>query len=155
MFSGVLQRDLFKGRWSLEERFFKQNYCHALFAVFSPLSSCCVSPLISIYGGPLSVCEYVWGRGRGVLMFLVWISKGVPQTEEVMWLSVLWFSSLLSLFQPICCHFICLNKLLFQGHVACCNCWTLTGPPCNFQAGSSFHIFFELTSNLLNHIWRP
>ena len=155
MFSGVLQRDLFKGRLSLEESFFKQNYCRALFAVFSSLSSCCVSSLISICGDPLSVCEYVWGRGRGVLMFLVWISKGVPQTEEVMSLSVLWFSSLLSLLQPICCHFICLNKLLFQGHVACCSCWTLTGPPCNFQAGSSFHIFFELTSNLLNHIWRP
>lgn len=74
-------------------------------------------------------------------MFLVWILKAVPQTEEVMSLSVLWFSSLLSLFQPICCHFTCLNKLLFQGHVACCN-WTLTGPPCSFQAGSSFHIFF-------------
>lgn len=75
-------------------------------------------------------------------MFLVWISKGVPQTEEVMSLSVLWFSSLLSLFQPICCHFICRNKLLFQGHVACYN-WTLTGPPCSFQSGSSFHIFLS------------
>ena len=51
IFSGLSQkRDLFKGRCSLEKRFFKQNYCHAChtrFAVFFPLPSCCVSSLIS------------------------------------------------------------------------------------------------------------
>ena len=48
MFSGLLQSDLFKGRCSLEKRFFKQNYCHAChtgFAVVFPLPSCCVSSL--------------------------------------------------------------------------------------------------------------
>ena len=51
IFSGLSQkRDLFKGRCSLEKRFFKQNYCHAChtrFGVFFPLPSCCVSSLIS------------------------------------------------------------------------------------------------------------
>ena len=45
MFSGPLQKDLFKGKW----RCFKQNYCHAChtrFAVFFPLPSCCVSSLM-------------------------------------------------------------------------------------------------------------
>ena len=49
MFSGLLQKDLFKGKWSLAKRFFKQNYCHAChirFAVFFPLPSCCVSSLL-------------------------------------------------------------------------------------------------------------
>ena len=45
MFSGLLQKDLFKGSWSLTESFCKQNYCHAChsrFAVLFPLPSCCV-----------------------------------------------------------------------------------------------------------------
>ena len=49
MFSGLLQKGLFKGRCSLVKCFFKQNYCHAChtrFAVFFPLPSCCVSSLI-------------------------------------------------------------------------------------------------------------
>ena len=48
IFSGLLQKDLFKGRWSLEESFFKQNYCHAChtrFVVFFPLLSCYISSL--------------------------------------------------------------------------------------------------------------
>ena len=32
--------------WSLRQPFFKQNYCHARFAVFLALPSCCVSSLI-------------------------------------------------------------------------------------------------------------
>ena len=32
--------------WSLRQPFFKQNYCHARFAVFLALLSCCVSSLI-------------------------------------------------------------------------------------------------------------
>ena len=50
MFSGLLQKDLFKGKWSLAKSYCKQNYCHAChtrFAVFFPLHSCCVSSLIS------------------------------------------------------------------------------------------------------------
>ena len=45
MFSGLLQKDLFEGRWSLTESFCKQNYCHAChtrFSVLFPLPSCCV-----------------------------------------------------------------------------------------------------------------
>ena len=45
-FSGLLQNDLFKERWSLEKSYFKQNYshaCHTRLAVFFPLQSCCVS----------------------------------------------------------------------------------------------------------------
>ena len=49
MFSGLLQKDVFKGGWSTAEKLFKQNYCHAChtkFAVFFPLPSCCVSSLL-------------------------------------------------------------------------------------------------------------
>ena len=53
MFSGPLQKNLFKGNWSLAKSCFKQNYCqarHPRFAVFfpvcrllsSPVPSCCV-----------------------------------------------------------------------------------------------------------------
>ena len=48
MFFALLQKDLFKGMWSLAEGFFKQNFCHAChtrFAVVFPLPSCCVSLL--------------------------------------------------------------------------------------------------------------
>ena len=37
MFSGLLRKDLFEGKWSLAKSYFKQNYCHAChtrFAVF-------------------------------------------------------------------------------------------------------------------------
>ena len=50
MFSGLLQKDLFKGGWSSAKSFFKQNYCHACHTgvtVVFPLPSCCVSSLIS------------------------------------------------------------------------------------------------------------
>ena len=50
MFSGLLQKDLFKRKWSLAKSYFKQNYCHVChtrFAIFFPLPSCCVSSLIS------------------------------------------------------------------------------------------------------------
>ena len=49
MFSGLLQKDLFKGKWILAKSYFKQNYCHAChtrFAVFFPFPSCCVSSLL-------------------------------------------------------------------------------------------------------------
>ena len=49
MFLTLLQKDLFKGMWSLAEAKQKQNYCHAChtrFAVVFPLPSCCVSSLI-------------------------------------------------------------------------------------------------------------
>ena len=49
MFSGLLQKDLFKGKWSLAKSYFKQNYghaCHRRFAVFFPLPSCFVSSLL-------------------------------------------------------------------------------------------------------------
>ena len=51
MFSGLLQKELFKGGCRSAEMFFQQNYCHAChtrFAVFFPLPSCCVSSLISL-----------------------------------------------------------------------------------------------------------
>lgn len=37
MLCGLLQKDLFKGKWDLEENYLKQNYCHSChtrFAVF-------------------------------------------------------------------------------------------------------------------------
>jgi len=49
MFPALLQKDLFKGMWSLAETKQKQNYCHAChtrFAVVFPLPSCWVSSLI-------------------------------------------------------------------------------------------------------------
>ena len=48
-FSGLLQKDLFKGKWSLGKSCFKQNYCHAChtrFIVFFPQLSCCIRSLI-------------------------------------------------------------------------------------------------------------
>ena len=45
MFSGLLQKDQFKGKWSLAKSYFKQNYCHAChtrFAVFLPLPTATV-----------------------------------------------------------------------------------------------------------------
>ena len=49
MFSGLLQKDLFKGGWSLVKNFFKPNYCHTChtrFSIFFPLPPCCVSSLL-------------------------------------------------------------------------------------------------------------
>ena len=46
LFSGLLQKDLFKGGWSLAKNFFKPNYCHACYTGFSVsflLPPCCVS----------------------------------------------------------------------------------------------------------------
>ena len=51
MFTGRLQNNLFNGKWSLAKSCFKQNYCHACharFALFFPLLSCCVSSLIFV-----------------------------------------------------------------------------------------------------------
>ena len=48
MFTGHLQNDLFKGKWSLAKSCFKQNYyhvCHTRPAIFFPLLSCCASSL--------------------------------------------------------------------------------------------------------------
>ena len=48
--SGLSQKELAKEKRSLAKIYFKQNYCHAChtrFAVFFPLSSCCVSSLVS------------------------------------------------------------------------------------------------------------
>ena len=49
IFSVLLQMYLFEGRWSLAERLFQQNYCHAChtrFAVFFHLPSRCISSLL-------------------------------------------------------------------------------------------------------------
>ena len=48
LFLALLQKDLFKGMWSLAEGFFNENYCHACHTRFSavfPLPSCCVSSI--------------------------------------------------------------------------------------------------------------
>ena len=48
MLFALLQKDLFKGMWSLAEGFFKRNYCHSCHtrcAVVFPLPSCCISSL--------------------------------------------------------------------------------------------------------------
>ena len=50
LFLALLQKDLFKGMWSLAEGFFHENYCHACHTRFSavfPLPSGCVSSLMS------------------------------------------------------------------------------------------------------------
>lgn len=39
MLCGLLQKDLFKGRWDLEESYLKQNYCHACHTWQGMLSS--------------------------------------------------------------------------------------------------------------------
>ena len=62
MFSGVLQKDLFKGKWSLEKNnYFKQSNCHATsFCIFVPLPSCRISSPIMGGGENLK-------RERGLL----------------------------------------------------------------------------------------
>ena len=60
MSSGLLQKDLFKRKWSLAKSYFKQNYCHAChkrFAVFFPLPSCCVSSLLIDHRGRQNVVK--------------------------------------------------------------------------------------------------
>ena len=53
MFSGLLQKDLFKGKCSLARSYFKQNYCHACrtsFAIFFPFPFCRISlHYLSVY----------------------------------------------------------------------------------------------------------
>ena len=71
MFSGVLQKDLFKGTWSLAKRCLKQNYCHACdtsFAVFFPLRSCCVSPLTGAtrVDGESDIFTAPWSNSRAL-----------------------------------------------------------------------------------------
>ena len=60
MFSVLLQKDLFKGKWSFAKSYFKQNYCHAChtrFALFFPLLSCCVSSLSKVWYHHLTSCN--------------------------------------------------------------------------------------------------
>ena len=85
-FFSYLQKDLFKGMWSLAEGFFKQNCCHAChtrFAVVFPFSSCCVSSLMSYRGGSR-------GRVQGVRT-LPWdnlrfsSTTGILQKKKTMW----------------------------------------------------------------------
>ena len=69
MFSGPLQKDLFKGRWILAESFLRQNYCHAYhtrFVVFSALPIC-VTSLFFVFKCCQTDCPiagYLWGRGQ-------------------------------------------------------------------------------------------
>ena len=67
MFSGLWEKDLFKGGWSSAEKFLIQNCCHACrrrFAVFFSFPSCCVSSLLC--------CRTVtaWNRTRPVIPIL-------------------------------------------------------------------------------------
>ena len=60
MFSGLLQKDLCKGKLSLAKSYFKKNYCHAChtrIAAFFPFSSCCVSSLFHSIGGGHESCN--------------------------------------------------------------------------------------------------
>ena len=75
MFSGLLQKDLFKGKWILAKSYFKQNYCHAChtrFAVFFPLPSCCVSSLL------LVLKLRIENGGRGIHL-----AKGQPSSLSI------------------------------------------------------------------------
>ena len=64
MSTGLLKTGLFKGRWSLAESFFKQNYCHVChtkFTVFFPLPSCCVfKTFYSVARQPKVKCFHSW-----------------------------------------------------------------------------------------------
>ena len=56
IFSGLLQKDLFKGKWCLAKSYFKQNYCHVChtrFAVLFPHPSCCVRSTVKAIFLPL------------------------------------------------------------------------------------------------------
>ena len=61
MFSGLLQKDLFKEECSSAEHFFKQNYCHTCHTRFAdsfPLPSSCVSSLLHKTGCEVDYAKY-------------------------------------------------------------------------------------------------
>ena len=63
MFSGLLQKDLCKGKLSLAKSYFKQTYCHAChtrIAAFFPFPFCCVSSLLHSTGGEHVSRNCVW-----------------------------------------------------------------------------------------------
>ena len=52
MLCGLLQKDLFKGKWDLEENYLEQNYCHAChtrFAVLFPGSPALLHKFSIVY----------------------------------------------------------------------------------------------------------
>ena len=82
MFSGLLQIDLFKGKWSLAKSYFKQNYCHAChkrFAFFFPLP---LSSLLFCHGNCGSkIGEVVSGH----LIFLKKKKQSLQEKEIADW----------------------------------------------------------------------
>ena len=91
--SRLLQKDLFKGKWSLGKSCFKQNYCsayHTRFAVFFPLPSCCVS-LVSFLNfsqpGCLGYVGYKFYSSWLRLCFLGRIKKrSCDLTSHILWI---------------------------------------------------------------------
>ena len=83
MFSDLLRKDLFKGKWSLAKSYFKQNYCHAChtrFAVFFPLPSCCVSSLVTNVKWPVLL---VWNEPFFPKPFHVGVTPGETRLNKL------------------------------------------------------------------------
>ena len=73
-----LQKDPFKGKWSLTKSYFFQNYCHAWhtrLAVFVPFPSCCASSLPSTNTRGLCELGPVPSRFVSVEWYLNWSRK--------------------------------------------------------------------------------
>ena len=73
-----LQKDPFKGKWSLVKSYFFQNYCHAWhtrLAVFVPFPSCCVSSLPSTNTRGLCELGPLPSRFVSVEWYLNWSLK--------------------------------------------------------------------------------
>ena len=72
LFLALLQKDLFKGMWSLAEGFFNENYCHACHTRFSavfPLPSCCVSSLFFQFWRLMVKIEHREAPSRRIRIF--------------------------------------------------------------------------------------
>ena len=59
MFSRRLQKDLFKGRWSLAEGFNRQNYCQACYTTFAVFFSLLLLRKITMKEFTLIVASWV------------------------------------------------------------------------------------------------
>ena len=81
MFSGLLQKDLFKEGCSSAEHFFKQNYCHACHTRFAdsfPPPSSCVSSLLDKTGCEVDYAQY----GCSHWLFWDWIRDWVSVVSD-------------------------------------------------------------------------
>ena len=131
VFSGLLQKDLFKGKWSLAKSFFKQNYCHVChtsFALFFPLPSC--SLLIMTFRMRQEWKTSLWNNARVLAQAM---ANHLRSMQRMRWLKGLLrmlrkvlddaphvhMENSLITFAGSCFHFVLLCLTCFIGVVIC------------------------------------